>query len=100
MGSRRVRHDLATEQQQLRSPVLVAGVWAETAEISMCVPQRSPQTSRGVDVVTQMSSARGLMLRAVTDAETEAGRNQEQEMSPAACEPEKLLYICRESSMS
>ena len=60
VGSRRVRHDLSTEQRQLRSPVLVAGVWADPAETTVCVPQRSPQTNRGTDVTTWMSSVQGI----------------------------------------
>ena len=94
MGSKRVRHDLATEQQ-LRSPVLVAGMWADTAEISICVPQRSPQTDREINVIMQMSSMQGVTLRAIIDAETEAGKNQEQKVSLSTRESEKLLYICR-----
>ena len=65
----------------------------------VCVPQRSPQTNRNwcnnVDVISA-----GITLRAITDAETEAGKNQEQKMSPSTWEPEKSLYICRKSSMS
>ena len=37
----------------------------------------------------------GVTLRAITDAETEAGKNQEQKVSLSTRESEKLLYICR-----
>lgn len=84
----------------LRSPVPVAGTWSGTAEVSRPVsPQRHPQSNTRMDVIMQMSSTSTQLsiLRAVIDAGTETGKNQEERMSPSTWESLRSCFRPEES---